>query len=184
MPNSTVSGPNAFSSRSWANDAASTPKHIMIVAESIGKEFRDKKRGAIRAVENRSFCCAPGQVYGLLGANGAGKTTAVRMLATILAPTSGTASVAGFDIRRQPEKARQNSGFLSTATALYGRLTALAMGEYFARLYGLDHSTSRQCALALFDRLHIHSCRARPCDELAPRMTQPSSIPRTPVHDL
>ena len=82
----------------------------MIVAESLGKEFRARKRGAIRAVEKLSFSCTPGQIYGLLGANGAGKTTALRMLATILAPTSGTASVAGFDIRRDPEKARQNSG--------------------------------------------------------------------------
>ena len=106
----------------------------MIVAESLGKEFRDKKRGVIRAVENLTFCCSPGQVYGLLGANGAGKTTALRLLATILTPTSGTARVAGFDIRREPQKARQNLGFLSTATALYGRLTALEVVEYFGCL--------------------------------------------------
>src|SRR5438270_6737034 len=152
-----VSGPNAFSSRFWANDAARAPQNRMIVDESLGKEFRARKRGAIRAVEKLSFSCTPGQIYGLLGANGAGKTTALRMLATILAPTSGTASVAGFDIRRDPEKARQNSGFLSTATALYGRLTALEMVEYFGCLYGLDATTVRRRALTLFERLDINS---------------------------
>src|SRR5207302_9838856 len=129
----------------------------MIVAESLGKEFRARKRGGIRAVEKLSFSCTPGQIYCLLGANGAGKTTALRMLATILAPTSGTASVAGFDIRRDPEKARQNSGFLSTATALYGRLTAPAMVEYFGSLYGLDSATVRRRTLALLPRLDLSS---------------------------
>jgi sodium transport system ATP-binding protein len=155
----------------------------MIVAEGLGKEFRRKKRGAIRAVENLSFSCTPGQVYGLLGANGAGKTTALRMLATILAPTSGTASVAGFDIRREPEKARQNSGFLSTATALYGRLTALEMVEYFGSLYGLDHATVRRRTLTLFERLDINSFRDRRCEDLSTGMKQRVSIARTLVHD-
>jgi sodium transport system ATP-binding protein len=153
----------------------------MIVAESLGKEFRAKKRGVIRAVENLSFSCAPGQIYGLLGANGAGKTTALRMLATILTPTSGTASVAGFDIRRDPEKARQNSGFLSTA--LYGRPTALEMVEYFGSLYGLDSATVRRRTLALFERLAINSFRDRRCEDLSTGMKQRVSIARTLVHD-
>jgi sodium transport system ATP-binding protein len=155
----------------------------MIVAESLGKQFRDKKRGVIRAVENLSFYCNPGQVYGLLGANGAGKTTALRMLATILAPTSGTAQVAGFDIRRDPQKARQNLGFLSTATALYGRLTALEMVEYFGCLHGLDQSTARQRTLTLFERLDISAFRDRRCEDLSTGMKQRVSIARTLVHD-
>jgi sodium transport system ATP-binding protein len=155
----------------------------MIVAESLGKEFRDKKRGVIRAVENLSFYCNPGQVYGLLGANGAGKTTALRLLATILTPTSGTARVAGFDIRQEPEKARQNLGFLSTATALYGRLTALEMVEYFGCLHGLDQSSARRRTLALFERLDITPFRDRRCEALSTGMKQRVSIARTLVHD-
>jgi sodium transport system ATP-binding protein len=84
----------------------------MILAENLGKEFRDKNRGLIRAIADLSFYCKPGEVYGLLGANGAGKTTALRMLATILVPTSGIARVAGFDIRKEPAKARSSLGFL------------------------------------------------------------------------
>src|SRR3989442_7014859 len=101
----------------------------MIEARGLCKRFQDKKRGEIRAVEGVSFRCLPGQIYGLLGANGAGKTTTLRMLATILEPTDGTAIVAGYDIVEQPEKVRANVGFLSTATALYPRLTAQERSE-------------------------------------------------------
>lgn len=155
----------------------------MIVAENLGKEFRDKHRGVIRAVGNLSFYCNPGQVYGLLGANGAGKTTALRMLATILTPTSGTARVAGFDIRREPEKARRNLGFLSTATALYGRLTAHEMVEYFGCLYGLDQATARRRTLTLFERLDMTAFRERRCEDLSTGIKQRVSIARTLVHD-
>ncbi len=155
----------------------------MIVAESLGKEFRNKKRGAVRAVDGLCFSCDPGQVYGLLGANGAGNTTALRMLATILAPTSGTARVAGFDIRKQPERARGSLGFLSTATALYGRLTALEMVEYFGSLYGLDAASVRKRTLALFERLQISAFGDRRCEDLSTGMKQRVSIARTLVHD-
>lgn len=155
----------------------------MIEAESLGKEFRDKKRGTIRAVAELSFRCNPGEVYGLLGANGAGKTTALRLLATILRPTSGTARVGGFDIRTDPEKVRQSLGFLSTATALYGRLTAAEMVEYFGSLYGLDRSSIRRRTLTLFDRLDMNGFRDRRCEDLSTGMKQRVSIARTLVHD-
>ena len=155
----------------------------MIVAESLGKEFHDKKRGTIRAVAKLSFYCNPGEVYGLLGANGAGKTTALRILATILSPTSGTARVSGFDIRKDPEKVRQSLGFLSTATALYGRLTAAEMVEYFGSLYGLDRSRIHSRTQTLFERLDMNGFRDRRCEELSTGMKQRVSIARTLVHD-
>src|SRR5205814_2574920 len=99
----------------------------MIETHQLTKAFKDKKRGEVRAVDAVSFRCAPGQIYGLLGVNGAGKTTCLRMLATILEPTGGTALVAGHDIAREPQHVRAKVGFLSTATALYGRLTAREM---------------------------------------------------------
>ena len=112
----------------------------MIEAQGLTKLFKDKKRGEIRAVDGVSFKAQPGQIYGLLGANGAGKTTTLRMLATILKPSSGTAKVAGFDVVDDPERVRANVGFLSTATALYGRLTAREFVEYFGRLNGMDEA--------------------------------------------
>src|SRR2546427_590160 len=118
---------------------------IRAMSEAInpGNIFRDRKRGDIRAVDGINFRCQPGPTCGLLGANGAGKTTTLPLLATILQPSDGRAQVAGFDIRKQPEKVRAHVGVLSTATALYCRLTAREAGEYFGRLYGLKHGQRR-----------------------------------------
>jgi len=155
----------------------------MIEAQSLTKIFRDKKRGAIRAVDAVSFRCQPGQIYGLLGANGAGKTTCLRMLATILQPTDGTATVAGFDINDQPEKVRAHVGFLSTATALYGRLTARETVEYFGRLNGLNGGALKKRVAELFQLLDVGEFADRRCDKLSTGMKQKVSIARTLVHD-
>ncbi len=155
----------------------------MIEAQSLTKIFRDKKRGEIRAVDNVSFRCQPGQIYGLLGANGAGKTTCLRLLATILQPTDGTARVAGFDINDQPEKVRASVGFLSTATALYGRLTARETVEYFGRLNGLNGGALKKRVDDLFQLLDVGEFSDRRCDKLSTGMKQKVSIARTLVHD-
>src|SRR5271167_1918002 len=155
----------------------------MIEARSLTKIFQDKKRGAVRAVDGVSFRCEPGEIYGLLGANGAGKTTTLRMLATILSPTAGTAIVAGYDVTKEPGKVRARVGFLSTATALYGRLSALEMVQYFGRLYGMDESTLRSRIDAIFERLDMNEFRDRRCDKLSTGMKQKVSIARTLVHD-
>ena len=155
----------------------------MIEAQGLTKVFRDKKRGEIRAADGVSFLCLPGQIYGLLGANGAGKTTTLRMLATILKPTDGTARVAGFDIVDQPEQVRAHVGFLSTATALYGRLTARETVEYFGRLNGLDNTTLKKRADDLFALLDLGPHAAMRCDKLSTGNKQKVSIARTLVHD-
>jgi sodium transport system ATP-binding protein len=155
----------------------------MIETRGLTKVFRDKKRGEIRAVDNVSFVCKPGQIYGLLGANGAGKTTTLRMLATILEPTDGTAVVCGHDVVDDPQKVRANVGFLSAATALYPRLTAQEMVEYFGRLNGLDDSTLKKRVDDIFRRLDMDSFRDRRCDKLSTGMKQKTSIARTLIHD-
>jgi sodium transport system ATP-binding protein len=155
----------------------------MIEARGLSKHFHDKKRGQISAVDNVSFTCSPGSIYGLLGANGAGKTTTLRMLATILEPTDGTAIVFGHDIVEHPQKVRASIGFLSTATALYPRLTAQEMVEYFGRLNGLDEATLKKRVDDIFKRLDMDSFRDRRCDKLSTGMKQKTSIARTLVHD-
>ena len=155
----------------------------MIEARGLSKRFQDKKRGEIRAVDNVSFTCQPGKIYGLLGANGAGKTTTLRMLATILEPTDGTAIVCGFDVVEHPEKVRANVGFLSTATALYPRLSAQELVEYFGRLNGLDEATLKRRVDDVFNRLDMNGFRDRRCDKLSTGMKQKTSIARTLVHD-
>jgi len=155
----------------------------MIEARGLSKRFQDKKRGEIRAVDNVSFTCQASKIYGLLGANGAGKTTTLRMLATILEPTDGTAIVCGYDVVEHPEKVRANVGFLSTATALYPRLTAQEIVEYFGRLNGLDEPTLKKRVDGIFNRLDMNEFRDRRCDKLSTGMKQKTSIARTLVHD-
>ncbi len=155
----------------------------MIEAQQLSKQFYDKKRGAIHAVDGVSFRCLPGEIYGLLGANGAGKTTTLRLLATILEPTDGTALVAGYDVVTQAEKVRAHVGFLSTATALYGRLSAQEMVGYFGRLHGLEEAVLRRRINEIFERLEMNEFRDRRCDKLSTGMKQKVSIARTLVHD-
>ncbi len=155
----------------------------MIEVHQLGKQFPDKKRGLIRAVDGVSFRCEPGRIYGLLGVNGAGKTTTLRMLATILAPTSGRATVAGCDVVREAQRVRARIGFLSAATALYGRLTAQELVEYFGRLHGMKENNLRRSVDDLFHRLDMDAFRERRCDNLSTGMKQKVSIARTLVHD-
>jgi sodium transport system ATP-binding protein len=155
----------------------------MIEARNLTKVFHDKKRGPVRAVDGITFRCEPGRIFGLLGANGAGKTTTLRMLATLLTPTTGGATVAGFDVAADPESARANLGFLSTATALYGRLTALEFVEYFGRLHGMSEDLLHKRVAELFTRLEMNEFRERRCEGFSTGMKQKTSIARVLVHD-
>jgi len=155
----------------------------MIEARNLTKIFRDKKRGEIRAADGISFSVRPGQIYGLLGANGAGKTTTLRLLATLLKPTSGSATVADCDIVREPEKVRANVGFLAASTALYGRLTAREMIAYFGKLNGLADAEIRARTKRLADELDMHEFLDRRCEKLSTGMKQKTSIARTLIHD-
>lgn len=155
----------------------------MVEARELTKVFRDKKRGEIRAADGVSFRAEPGRIYGLLGANGAGKTTILRMLATLLQPTSGAANVAGFDVVREAERVRAQVGFLAASTALYGRLTAREIIAYFGRLHGLSAAAIRERVARLADELEMHEFLDRRCEKLSTGMKQKTSIARMLVHD-
>lgn len=155
----------------------------MISAHNLTKTFHDKKRGEIHAVAGVSFTAQPGKIYGLLGANGAGKTTTLRLLATLLKPTSGSATVAGCDVVREPERVRAHVGFLAASTALYGRLTAREMISYFGRLNGLSEPALKARIQLLADQLSMHDFLDRRCDKFSTGMKQKTSIARTLVHD-
>jgi sodium transport system ATP-binding protein len=155
----------------------------MIETLQLTKIFEDKKRGPVKAVDHVSFTCQSGKIFGLLGANGAGKTTTLRVLATILKPTSGTASICGFDVVREPDRVRSVVGFLSTATALYARLTAREMIEYFGRLNGMENDVLKKRVDHLIERFDMAEFADRRCDKLSTGMKQKVSIARTIVHD-
>jgi sodium transport system ATP-binding protein len=155
----------------------------MIEAHELTKTFRDKQRGEIFAANAISFRVNPGEVYALLGANGAGKTTTLRLLATLLQPTSGTATVAGFDVVRDAGRVRANVGFLAASTALYGRLTAREVIAYFGRLNGLGEAEIVRRTKGLADELDLHEFLDRRCEKLSTGMKQKTSIARTLIHD-
>ena len=155
----------------------------MIETRHLTKTFRDKKRGEIRAADDITFRVEPGQIYGLLGANGAGKTTTLRLLATLLQPTSGSATIAGFDVVRDAQKVRANVGFLAASTALYGRLTAREMIAYFGQLNGLSDADIRARTRRIADDLDMHEFLDRRCEKFSTGMKQKTSIARTLIHD-
>ena len=90
----------------------------MIVVEHLGKSFHDARRGWIEAVRDVSFECRPGEIFGLLGPNGAGKTTTLRIISTVLRPTSGRAIVAGHDVSVDAAAVRSSIGFPSACSGL------------------------------------------------------------------
>ena len=155
----------------------------MIATRALTKVFHDRKRGEVRAVDGLTFEVGPGRIYGLLGANGAGKTTALRLLATLLQPTAGSATVGGFDVATQPAQVRARVGFLAASTALYGRLTAREMIAYFGRLHGLSESVLAARLAQLADELELHEFLDRRCDKLSTGMKQRTSIARTLIQD-
>lgn len=155
----------------------------MIDVRSLTKAYSDLQRGRVLALDDVSFRAAPGQIYGLLGPNGAGKTTALRILSTVLEPTSGTAHVAGFDCVTQPELVRHQIGFISDNTAVYDRMTAAEMVQYFGRLYGLDDDELEDRMEQLFERFQMHEIRDVLGGKMSTGMKQKVSIARAIVHD-
>jgi ABC-2 type transport system ATP-binding protein len=102
-----------------------------------------KRFGSLTAVDGLSFEVGKGEIFGLLGPNGSGKTTTVRLLSCLIAPSEGSASVAGFDIRREALKVREAVGVLTENPGIYDRLSAVENMEFFAEAYGLRDKTER-----------------------------------------
>jgi sodium transport system ATP-binding protein len=142
-----------------------------------------KKYGEFVAVDGLTLTVVPGEVYALLGANGAGKTTALRCLATLLRPTGGTCRVAGHDVRTVPLEARAAFGFLSASMGLYQRLTARELLEYFGRLQGMDGAPLQERVDELIALFEIESFHGRLCGSLSTGQRQRVSIARTVLHD-
>lgn len=107
-------------------------QNIAIKAENITKTFGD-----FTAVDHISFEVKKGEIFGFLGANGAGKTTAMRMLSGLSIPSSGTATVAGFDVYTETEKIKKNMGYMSQKFSLYGNLTVKENLNFFGGIYGI-----------------------------------------------
>ncbi len=155
----------------------------MIHVERLCKSFLDYQRGWVYAVRDLSFDCHPGEIFGLLGPNGAGKTTTLRVLSTVLKPSSGRAVVAGHDVVAEPQAVRSSIGYMSASTGIYDRMSAWELVEYFGRLYGMAAEPLRQRMETIFGWLKMNDFRDTLGSKMSTGMKQKVSIARTIVHD-
>lgn len=154
----------------------------MIEVTELSKSF-PSPRGIKEAVDAVRFTVRPGEVLGLLGPNGAGKTTTLRMLCTVLKPTSGTATVAGFDVVTQASEVRRHVGFLSANTGVYDRMSAWEMVEYYGRLHQLPPDVLKPRIEELFATLQMNDFRNVIGGKMSTGMKQKVSIARALVND-
>src|SRR6266540_6741717 len=104
----------------------------------------ERRFGNFRAVAGISFSVTKGEIFGFLGPNGAGKSTTIRMLCGLLRPTSGSATVGGVDVSRDPEGVKRRIGYMSQKFSLYESLTVDQNIQFFGALYGLDAARTEQ----------------------------------------
>jgi len=155
---------------------------VLVEAQDLVKIFPARK-GDVRAVDGVSFSCEAGEIFGLLGPNGAGKTTTLRMLATILTPTSGSAAVAGFDVREQPDTVREQIGFLATETGLYDRFTARETLRFFGKINRLSDQEIDRRSNDLFEMLELTPLADRRVGTFSTGERQKLSLARALIHD-
>jgi sodium transport system ATP-binding protein len=155
----------------------------LVTASALCKLYRGAKGTETRAVDSVSFSCRAGEVFGVLGPNGAGKTTTLRMLSTVLTPTSGTAIIAGHDVVREPHAVRASIGFLSGNTGLYPRLTPREVLAYFGRLYGMGEAAIAERTATLSKLFGMDEFLDKRCDALSSGMKQKVNVARTVLHD-
>ena len=127
-------------------------KEKIIAVQNLTKKF-----GNFTAVKNISFDVYKGEIFGFLGANGAGKTTAIKMLIGISNPTSGKATVAGFDVKEKAEMVKKNIGYMSQKFSLYDDLTIKENIQFFGGIYGLSRTEIKSKTESLVKELQLEN---------------------------
>jgi ABC-2 type transport system ATP-binding protein len=150
----------------------------MIETSELGKQFNE-----FRAVDGLSLTVRPGQVLALLGQNGAGKTTTVRMLSALLAPTRGTARVAGFDVALQHDKVRAAVGVLTEQHGLYVRMSGLEYLDFFGRLHQVNGSRRMDRIAYLLDYFGLADFSTHRIGEYSKGMRQKLALARALIHE-
>jgi ABC-2 type transport system ATP-binding protein len=125
-------------------------KEIVIETDALTKQF-----GNFKAVDAITFSVHAGEIFGFLGANGAGKTTAMRMLCGLLSPTSGKATIAGFDIYKQNEEIKKKIGYMSQKFSLYEDLTVYENIRFFGGIYGLPRNQLKERSQEIITKLGL-----------------------------
>ena len=150
----------------------------MIVTEDLGKQFED-----FIAVKNVSLQIQAGQILALLGPNGAGKTTTVRMLTSVLPPTTGRARVAGYDVVKEPFHVRRSVGVLTENHGLYERMPAGDYLTFFGKIYNLDPATLNRRINELMERFGLLNFLNRRIGTYSKGMRQKLALARAMLHE-
>lgn len=149
----------------------------MILTENLTKYFKD-----LKAVDEVTLRVKAGEVLALLGPNGAGKTTTVRMLTTVLRPSSGTARVAGFDVLEHPGKVRSAVGVLTEDHGLYDRMHIEEYLDFFGQIYDMSEGDRQQRIQHLLSRFGLLEARNRRIGKFSKGMRQKLSLARSLLH--
>lgn len=150
----------------------------VITAKNLTKRFGD-----FTAVDHINFDVEKGEIFGFLGANGAGKTTAMRMLCGLLMPTSGEASVAGFDVYKETEQIKKNIGYMSQKFSLYEDLTIFENIRFYGGIYGLSDMQIKEKSALLVKQLHLEGQEKTLVRELPLGWKQKLAFSIAIVHD-
>lgn len=150
----------------------------MIEVEQLSKRFKK-----FSAVEEVSFAARQGEVLGLLGANGAGKSTTMRIISATLKPTSGTVRVDGFDVARQPNQVRRALGVMAETWGLYGHLSPRDHLVYMGELFKMPRQKLLARVDELIETLQMQEFANRPCKDFSKGMRQKVNLARTLLHE-
>lgn len=150
----------------------------MIQTKGLAKHF-----GALTAVQSLDLDVPQGEFFAFLGPNGAGKTTTIKMLAGLLKPTSGTASVAGFDVQKDPEKAKARLAYVPDFPYTYDKLTAVEFMQFVGDIFGMEPHDLVEKMDALFDRFHLNDYRHELTENLSHGTRQRLVISSALLHD-
>ena len=142
-----------------------------------------KKYGDFTALDGRSLEIADGQLHGFVGPNGAGKTTTMRILATLLKPTSGTASVDGTDVLKNAAEARKKIGYMPDFFGVYDSLKCWEYLDFYGRCYHLPSAERKQMTDRLLDLVQLTDKREAFVDSLSRGMKQRLCLARSLIHD-
>ena len=150
----------------------------VISAKGLTKRF-----GTFTAVDNISFDVFRGEIFGFLGANGAGKTTAMRMLCGLSHPSSGTGEVAGCDINGQPEEIKRKIGYMSQKFSLYGSLTVEENLRLFSTIYGMDKKSFIEASERIYSELEMTDVRGSMVKSLPVGWKQKLAFATATIHN-